>query len=721
MVKGQMHICLRDVGRLAGGYNASGAITQREMADLEALASSLSINGKEGREKWAEGVGFGRAQPVAWGEPQHDKGRALDWGDEIGRNVREDSLRVIDHEWLEVDEIAEPESWEPDDELRRYLSALFDHDEHVAYVSEAWDKDGRLVPTRGVWDRTAGQLVEALDRYGSVAEVIGDPKPANAGAWIRFNPMDGVGCKDENVTALRHALVESDSVDVERQAAIIRKLELPVTTLVHSGGKSIHATIKIDADTIEEYRRRVNFLYDVCARNGLPIDTANRNPSRLSRMPGVMRGDKRQRLLDTNIGKASWTEWEDWISDLNDDLPDIEALSAEALKEANLPQKAPELIEGVLREGHKMRLAGPSKAGKSFALIQLAIAIAEGKDWMGWGCRQGSVLYVNLELDRASCMHRIADVYRAKGWQASNAHRLHVWNLRGRSMPMDDLAPKLIRRAREAKLAAVIIDPIYKVLTGDENSAEEMAKFCNQFDRLAVELGCAVIDCHHHSKGNQGQKASRDRASGSGVFARDPDALLDIVELDAPDAQRVLVNDAVCKGMVDFLNRVIPAWRLDVSPDDALVSTKLHSAAGQLLTQLQQVDLATAMFDAREKAQQATAWRIEGTLREFASFKPRNVWFRYPVHVVDTVGTLAEAKPEGEEPAWKAERRASANDEKVSKKQAFCDAWTALAANETPTVDDMMDYLGLTKKTIYNRMKQAGFKSEKGKVVKDEK
>ena len=65
----------------------------------------------------------------------------------------------------------------------------------------------------------------------------------------------------------------------------------------------------------------------------------------------------------------------------------------------------------------------------------------------------------------------------------------------------------------------------YKVITGDENSADQMAAFCNQFDKVADGLGCAVIYCHHHSKGAQGGKRSMDRASGSGVFARDPDAV----------------------------------------------------------------------------------------------------------------------------------------------------------------------------------------------------
>lgn len=657
---------------------------------------------------------------MEWLAPRRRESRALEWDDEIGRDVR-DEYQVVDHAWLEVEEIEGEEAgaWDPGGELVRYLKALYNPDEHVAYVAEAWDKDGRLVPTRGVWDRTAGQLIAELERYGTVPEVMGDPKPREAGAWIRFNPMDGKGCRDANVSSLRHALVESDEVEVERQAAIIRKLELPVTALVHSGGKSIHAIVKIDADTIEEYRKRVNFLYEVCARNGLPIDTANRNPSRLSRMPGVMRGDRPQRLLATNIGKADWLEWETWIEDLNDDLPEIERLSSAALLPENLPRQAPELIEGVLREGHKMRLAGPSKAGKSFALLQLAIAIAEGRSWMGWPCGQGRVLYVNLELDRASCWRRISDVYAAKGWPTGRAANIDIWNLRGRAMPMDKLTPRLIRRAREANYKAIIIDPIYKVLTGDENSAEEMAAFCNQFDRLCVELKCAVIDCHHHSKGSQGAKASRDRASGSGVFSRDPDALLDLIELAADAPREVMIANAVCREMQAWLDEEVPGWRRQVSSDDALVPERLKRGVAVLVTPAQMRELGRLMCEAGARLRAATAWRIEGTLREFAAFPPRNIWFTYPVHEMDEAGLLAEAKADGEEPPWKAERKASANEERAERKKAFAAAVTALSGQEGgPTKESVMEYLSISRSTFFSRMKQAGYVVDEGRVVK---
>ena len=454
-----------------------------------------------------------------------ERGHELDWND----SIQIDSDRVVvDKNWLEGKEIHEPENWNPAEQLITYLETLFEAGENVGYVTGSWEKTDekgtRWLPQKGSWDRTAGQLIEQLNSCnGDIGSVFGDYNP-EAGAWIRFNPLDGNGCKNENVTEYRYALVESDHMDLEKQNAILRELELPIACLVYSGKKSLHAIVRVDAADYSEYRKRVDYLYEVCQKNGIDVDTQNRNPSRLSRMPGVQRGEKKQFIVDTNLGKASWNEWYEWIEGVNDDLPEPEGL--ESVWD-NLPELSPCLIEGVLRKGHKMLIAGPSKAGKSFLQIELCIAIAEGRKWLQWHCAQGRVMYVNLELDRASCLHRFKDVYTSMGIAPENLQNIDIWNLRGKSVPMDKLAPKLIRRAAKKDYVAIIIDPIYKVITGDENSADQMANFCNQFDKVCTELGCAVIYCHHHSKGSQGGKKSMDRASGSGVFARDPDALLD--------------------------------------------------------------------------------------------------------------------------------------------------------------------------------------------------
>lgn len=657
------------------------------------------------------------AKDHGW-ELKRDPGHALDWDSEISR----DGI-IVDSSWIEGKAIREPDHWDPARELIRYLETLFEAGEHVGYVTKSWEKTDekgtRWLPSRGNWDRTAGELIHALNQCnGDIGAVVGDYNP-KAGAWIRFNPLDGKDCTNDNVTDFRYALVESDDMDLEKQNALIRELELPVAALVFSGKKSLHAIVRIEAADMKEYKKRVEYLYSICRKNGLKLDTQNKNPSRLSRMPGVERDGKKQFLVDTNIGKESWKEWQEWIDSVTDDLPDPESLQ-EVWE--HLPDLSPCLIDGVLRKGHKMLIAGPSKAGKSFLQIELCIAIAEGKNWCGWNCSQGRVLYVNLELDRASCLHRFRGVYEAIGWKPEHLDRIDIWNLRGKSVPMDKLAPKLIRRAAKKDYVAIIIDPIYKVITGDENSADQMANFCNQFDKVCTELGCAVIYCHHHSKGSQGSKKSMDRASGSGVFARDPDALLDLIELEATEAlMKQEENKAICHTCRQYLDAHFQ-WQDDLSQDDLLSSAQMMAYCEEKLDKWQMKALRKQVEEAKKQTETMTAWRIEGTLREFPKFKPVNLWFDYPIHREDESGALQDIQPEEEKPPWKKgseKNKKSAKDRKAERRKALEEALGGSNFGDDPSLDHVAEYLGVSKRTARDRINEhGGYEIEDGIVRK---
>lgn len=668
----------------------------------------------------------GNASPVTAGtivqmaldrgwKPQFE-GHELDWNDAIGEK---DDLVIVDKNWVEGREIKEPEEWKPAEQLIKYLEVLFEASERVGYVTRTYERDGRFLPSKGCWDRTAGQLIQQLSKCkNDIGAVLGD-YDKRAGAWIRFNPLDGKDCKNENVTEYKYALVESDTMEIEKQNTIIRELELPVACLVHSGGKSLHAVVRVDASDYKEYRKRVDYLYKVCEKNGLKVDSQNRNPSRLSRMPGVIRNGRKQFLVDTNIGKSSWEEWYEWIESINDDLPEPEGLYSVW---DHLPDLADPLIENVLRQGHKMLISGPSKAGKSFALIELCIAIAEGRKWLKWNCAMGKVMYVNLELDRASCLHRFRDVYETLGWQPNHLENIDIWNLRGKSTPMDKLAPKLIRRALKKNYTAIIIDPIYKVITGDENSADQMANFCNQFDKVCTELGAAVIYCHHHSKGSQGGKRSMDRASGSGVFARDPDAILDLIELEpTEELLKQEVNKIACDVCMEYLNHLYDDWEDDVSQDDMCSQTQMIAYCKKKLFKGQFEELERRIREAEAVARTRTAWRIEGTLREFPKFEPVNLWFDYPVHRIDKVGSLNDIQPESDKQPWKraTEKRKSPAEKKKERKQSLEMAFEACGINENVTVEDLAEYMAVTEKTVRNRLKEhGGFVVEEGNVRK---
>jgi hypothetical protein len=123
------------------------------------------------------------------------------------------------------------------------------------------------------------------------------------GAWLRMNPVDGNGVADANVTTFRFALLESDRLPLELQLSLFARLPVPVAAILASGGRSVHGWVKVDAANINEYRSMVARMLELLARFG--VDGKNKNPSRLSRLPGARReigaaGDGMQRLIYLN-------------------------------------------------------------------------------------------------------------------------------------------------------------------------------------------------------------------------------------------------------------------------------------------------------------------------------------------------------------------------------------------------------------------------------------
>lgn len=528
-----------------------------------------------------EGISAGTVIHMARERGWDGGGHELDWDSQISAEAAA-PLPEVPESWIAA---MEPRDFDSLSQVREYLTTLFKPEDFVGYVTEARNFDGRIVPTSGSYTRTRDKLLADLEKYG--LSTMGDAD-TEAGAWVRFNPLDGQGVSDANVTAFRYCLIEADKIPLEAQYQKIDELRLPVAIMVYSGGKSIHAIVKVDAVNKVEYARRVAEIYSYFtdADGKSLIDTQNKNPSRLSRFPGFLRGGRKQFIIPYQARTRSWQQWHDMMQEEQADaLPPFGAVAD--FVGAKTPPLKPELIHGVLRQGHKMLLAGSSKAGKSFALMELALAISTGGEWLGWKCCRGKVLYCNFELDEASARNRFNAICAYRGMDAAEACAgITDWNLRGYNLTAKDFALRLFSRAREAGFIAVIIDPIYKLGLGDENSAGDVGSFLGVLDTICTTLGCAVIYCHHHSKGAQSGKAVADRASGSGVFSRDADAILDLMQLRPTSS--------------------LPSWAVD--------------------------------------APKATAWRVSAVLREFEEPAPKNVWFRYPVHLPDAEDLLTDAR-----------------------------------------------------------------------------
>lgn len=189
----------------------------------------------------------------------------------------------------------------------RAIMAAFEQGELIRVHSQVTQRGDSWMPKGFGSFMKREQVVAVLDADAQLGN-------KDAGIYMGQNPIrpgldEQTAAKDEGVAAYRHALVEFDSASLEQQFAVIQATRLPVSAVVYSGGKSLHAWVRVDAPDLETYRQRVAVIHALPLLAAAGMDKANKNPSRLTRLPGARRKDKVQRVVAVNVGAASWGEW----------------------------------------------------------------------------------------------------------------------------------------------------------------------------------------------------------------------------------------------------------------------------------------------------------------------------------------------------------------------------------------------------------------------------
>lgn len=264
------------------------------------------------------------------------------------------------------------------------------------------------------------------------------------------------------------------------------------------------------------------------------------------------------------------TEFQDEIRNViqtenssNLSLPPIERLEDFLAREIPAPTV---LIEGILHQGSKMLISGPSKMGKTWLLMDLAVSVQTGTPLWGLQTSQADVLYINLELQEFHAQKRCKKILDSKNLTAVKG--MGIWNLRGRACDISRLRSQLMSRILKGDYGLIIFDPIYKVYGGrDENSVSDIAEIMNELERITNETGAALVYVAHQTKGNQSGKEAIDRISGSGAFARDVDSGLILTEHEGADCYTA--DAAILRNFPPFAPFVLRwEWPLMVRESD---------------------------------------------------------------------------------------------------------------------------------------------------------
>lgn len=188
----------------------------------------------------------------------------------------------------------------------------------------------------------------------------------------------------------------------------------------------------------------------------------------------------------------------------------------------------PPVIRGLLREGETMNIIASSKVGKSWLVSGLAIAVASGRDWLGFAVERGRVLHIDNELHVSTTTYRYGVISEAM--QISHtlySDHIDLVSLRGQLRDLEALG-RYFEGIAPGYYKLVIIDAFYRTLprNTDENDNGAVAGLYNLIDRYAAHLGCAFVLIHHSSKGNQAGKAVTDVGAGAGSQSRAADTHL---------------------------------------------------------------------------------------------------------------------------------------------------------------------------------------------------
>ncbi len=153
-----------------------------------------------------------------------------------------------------------------------------------------------------------GQMVWEADRSDVIQA--GHLPAGPEGVWFLPQPVDGeyhpnprLGGKlsrrsEESVTAWRFAVLESDEADADDWLRCLIQMPLRIVSICESGGRSIHALVRVDAASKANWDRMVGGIKPVLITLG--ADRGALSAVRLTRLPQATRGDRVQRLLYLN-------------------------------------------------------------------------------------------------------------------------------------------------------------------------------------------------------------------------------------------------------------------------------------------------------------------------------------------------------------------------------------------------------------------------------------
>jgi 5S rRNA maturation endonuclease (ribonuclease M5) len=177
------------------------------------------------------------------------------------------------------------------------------------------------------------------------------------------------------------------------------------------------------------------------------------------------------------------------------------------------------MIDGVLERGSNGMIAAAPKSGKSWTMLDMAIALALGEPWLGFRIpRPVRVMFISREDNPNLTAWRFKNLWR--GRKARNPQLIETnlhFNTRAQSPQLlldnEEQLEEMMTALHAFKPEFVIFDVFNVLHCADENDNSQMREVLRRLTRVQTEVKCGIGLVHHFNKNETGSITQRVRGA----------------------------------------------------------------------------------------------------------------------------------------------------------------------------------------------------------------
>lgn len=169
--------------------------------------------------------------------------------------------------------------------------------------------------------------------------------------------------------------------------------------------------------------------------------------------------------------------------------------------DALLPQKPVSwLVDKLFTAGSLNILFGLPGAKKTWALLDMAVCVASGAQWLGMSTQTAPVLVVDEESGERRLLRRLGEVIRGHGRESENLP-ISALSLAGFNFRNSEDVNRVHEFILQTGAGVVVIDALADVMPGaDENAVKDVQPVMLALRQVAERTRAAIILIHHANK-----------------------------------------------------------------------------------------------------------------------------------------------------------------------------------------------------------------------------